>query len=124
MQARLFWLAVVGSVLTGCVQVPVEHREPYKTVTVDMPSKAAYKNLTAYPYCGFAWNVKGDFDSYDRTFQIRFTFNGLFGAESLADVIDGESVGEKTVLTLRTMDRWQEPISQKFLTRLQTGKCE
>jgi hypothetical protein len=124
--ARLFGFAVVGAVLAGCAGAPLEHREPYKVVTVDMPAQQVYDNLNAYPYCGFNWRLDSRFDGYSQSFEIRFIANSPLSAGGQAtDLIRGRAEGDGgTKLTLSSFESFATPISQKFLNRLQTGKCD
>lgn len=118
-------LLVSTAVLAGCAVTPVEHREPYKTVVIEKSAREVYENLKAFPYCGYGWHADGVYDAYDNSFKIGYSFPGFFGSTYPADSIVGRSVGERsTELKLSTIEKWQTPISQKFLNRLQTGKCD
>lgn len=118
-------LLVSTAVLAGCAGTPVEHREPYKTVVIEKPAREVYENLKAFPYCGYGWKAEGIYDAYDNSFKISYTFLSFYTPPYPADSIVGRPVGENsTELKLSTIDKWQTPISQKFLNRLQTGKCD
>lgn len=117
-------LVIASMVLVGCSQVPLEHREPYAVVEVNKPAKEVYESLTAYPYCGVGWNVHGSFNDFDGSFAIRYAFSGFLSEDGAADLITGKTVGANTRLTLRSIEKWQTPISEKFLNRLQTGNCK
>lgn len=123
MLVRLFGIAFFGAVLGGCASAPLEHREPYKVVTVDKPLREVYESLNAYPYCGVNWILDSGYDTYAKTFVIKIRQNWINPPD--ADLISGRAVDDsKTELRLTTLEKWQTPISQKFLNRLQTGKCE
>lgn len=116
-------LVVSALVLSGCAQVPLEHREPFKVVEVNLPSKQLYEKLIAHPYCGSFFVVRGRYDKSDQSFVIRYNTSGFF--EYPADIVEGEAVGaDKTKLVMRSVEKWQAPISQKSLVRAQTGRCE
>lgn len=120
---RLFGIAVVGAVLGGCAVPPLEQMPPYKVVTVDMPVREAYENLNKFPYCGFNWELVSDYDAYTKTFAVKIRQNWL--NPPFADLISGRALGDsRTELRLTSIEKWETPISQKFLNRLQTGKCE
>lgn len=125
MLVRLLGVAVVGTVLGGCAGAPLEHREPYKVLTVDVPAKQVFTNLNAYPYCGIGWRLDSDFDSYDRSFSIYIiTTSPLSAGGQPTDLIRGTSTEDgKTRLSLSSYETVITPISQRFLSRLQTGKC-
>lgn len=126
MLVRLFGVVMVGAVLGGCAGAPLEHREPYKVVTVDMPAQQVYENLNAYPYCGFNWRLDSRFDAYGKSFEIRFIANSPFSVGGQAtDLIRGSAEDDGgTKLYLSSYETMLTPVSQEFLNRLQTGKCE
>lgn len=116
-------LVISAMILSGCAQAPLEHRAPFKVVDVNMPAKQAYEKLIAHPYCGSLFVVRGQYTKSDNSFIVRFNSSGFF--EYPADIVEGEAVGaNKTRLVMRSVSKWQTPISQKTLTRLQTGRCE
>lgn len=94
---------------------------PYTVVTVDMPLREIYDN--PYPYCGFNWGLVSDYDAYTKTFAVKIRQNWL--NPPFADLISGRALDDsKTELRLTSIEKWETPISQRFLNRLQTGKCE
>ncbi|SUE95889.1 Uncharacterised protein [Ectopseudomonas mendocina] len=118
-------LLVSTAVLAGCAGAPIEHREPYKTVVVEKPAREVYESLKAFPYCDSGWEADGVYDAYDNSFKVEYSFGGFFGPSYPSDSIVGRSAGEtSTELRLTSMEKWRTPISEKFLNRLQTGKCD
>lgn len=123
MLVRLFGIVFFGSVLGGCAVPPLEQVPPYKVVTVDMPVREAYDNLNKFPYCGVNWELVSDYDTYTKTFAVKIKQNWI--NTPYADLISGKAVGDsRTELRLASIEKWETPISQQFLNRLQTGKCE
>lgn len=123
---KLAQLIGLAFVLTGCAQVPVEHREPYKVVETDLSLRQVYEGMTKYPYCQYGIVVDGDFDSYANTFKIFYGFSPIFNS-SPADYAEGyvNSSG-KTVVELRNKRVIGSivTISELSLNRALTGKCE
>lgn len=123
---QLFGFVLAGVVLSGCGLVPLEHKEPYQTITVDRSARDTFDNLTAYPYCGFFWRLDSDFDTAAGSFKIAFHYTGPGPTGGRpTDLIQGRSTADgKTALKLTSFETWITPISKEHLTRLQTGKCD
>ncbi|MFB4391718.1 MULTISPECIES: hypothetical protein [unclassified Pseudomonas] len=126
MSVRLLLLGSIGGIaLAGCAGQPMEHREPYQVIVVDMPVRQAYEGMKAHPYCGTGWLVDGQYDAYDDSFVVRYSFPGFFGASLPSDIVLGTKTEDgATELRLVSQEKWKTPISKKFLNRLQSGACE
>uniref|UniRef100_UPI0028A8D042 hypothetical protein n=1 Tax=Ectopseudomonas guguanensis TaxID=1198456 RepID=UPI0028A8D042 len=62
---------------------------------------------------------------YDDSFVVKYSFPGFFGASLPSDIVLGTKAEDgATELRLVSQEKWQTPISKKFLNRLQSGACE
>lgn len=127
MKGLAFLFSLFAFATTGCALAPLESRQPYKEVTVDQPLRQVYKNLKAYPYCGkTSWRQTASIDPEEGTFEIYFVNNSpLNQGGAPTDLIIGQTIeGGKTRLKMISWETWITPISQEFVNRLQTGRCD
>lgn len=109
--------------LSGCAQVPLEHREPFKVVEIQLPPEQVYAGMNKHPLCSAFYESSGSFNKADRSFEIRYLTRS-FAMPIPSDLVLGElAAGGRTKLTMKTVDKWQKPISEVTLDELQTGRC-
>lgn len=109
--------------LSGCAQVPLEHREPFKVVEIQLPPEQVYAGMNKHPLCSAFYESSGSFNKADRSFEIRYLSRGVL-ANTPADIVSGElTKSGGTQLVMRSVDKWQKPISDVTVLELQTGRC-
>ena len=109
--------------LYGCAQVPLEHREPFKVVEIQLPPEQVYAGMNKHPLCSGFYESSGSFNKADRSFEIRYLSRGVL-ANTPADFVSGElTKSGGTQLVMRSVDKWQTPISEVTAHELQTGSC-
>ena len=122
MLSRLFGIAVVGAVLGGCAVKSVEEVEPYSTVTLNMPPEQVIAGLSSEQCSAFIY-AKSRAYSAER-FEIQYFSKNVL-SDIPGDIVFGSMTAEgKTVLTMKSISKLQEPYSKVMLRKLQTGKCE
>ena len=123
--ARLIGVGVAVVFVGACTQVPLDHKEPYKTVKVQMAPEQVYAGMNKHPLCDKFMYAKGTFNKADRSFEVRYFTVGVM-ADHPADFVLGEVTEDGgTKLAMRSVAKrgWQNPISNQALSELQTGKC-
>ncbi|MFN3771307.1 MAG: hypothetical protein ACK4TD_23290 [Ectopseudomonas guguanensis] len=123
---RLIEVGVAVVFVGACAQVPLDHKEPYKTVRVQMAPEQVYAGMNKHPLCDKFMYAKGTFNKADRSFEVRYFTMGLM-MEHPADFVLGEVAedgGTKLVMRSEAKWGWQNPISNQTLSELQTGRCE